>query len=111
MADLIAIGYPDETTVDAASGQARRLAHDLIIQPDAIAVIVRDKQGRHHVRPSGHTVGTEAARRTFARTKPTVAAVSATASSISPVMARPTETSITPWKRRWPQRGGSRADL
>ncbi|MGH3199515.1 MAG: hypothetical protein ACRDOH_26750 [Streptosporangiaceae bacterium] len=42
MADLIAIGYPDETTADAAAGEARRLATDLIIQPDAIAVIVRD---------------------------------------------------------------------
>src|SRR5215467_4342939 len=43
MADLIAIGYPDEATADAAADEARRLAQDLIIQPDAIAVIVRDK--------------------------------------------------------------------
>ena len=35
MADLIAIGYPDET-IAAAADEARRLA-DLIIQPDAIA--------------------------------------------------------------------------
>jgi uncharacterized membrane protein len=39
MADLIATGYPDETTADAAAGEARRLAADLIIQPDAIVVI------------------------------------------------------------------------
>ena len=39
MADLIAIGYPDETTAFAAADEARRLAADLIIQPDAIAVI------------------------------------------------------------------------
>jgi hypothetical protein len=45
MADLIAIGYPDLTTADAAAGEARRLARDLIIQPDAIAVIVRDTDG------------------------------------------------------------------
>jgi hypothetical protein len=38
MADLIAIGYPDETTAFAAADEARRLASDLIIQPDAIAV-------------------------------------------------------------------------
>ena len=38
MADLIAIGYPDETTAMAAADEARRLARDLIIQPDAIAV-------------------------------------------------------------------------
>jgi hypothetical protein len=41
MADLIAIGYPDETTADAAA-EAHRLAADLIIQPDAIAVIEHD---------------------------------------------------------------------
>ncbi len=45
MADLIAISYPDETTADDAAAEARRLAQDLIIQPDAIAVIVRDKDG------------------------------------------------------------------
>ena len=33
MADLIAIGYPDETTAFAAADEARRLAADLIIQP------------------------------------------------------------------------------
>ena len=49
MADLIAIGYPDETTAEAAADEARRLAQDLIIQPDAIAVIVRDKDGGYHV--------------------------------------------------------------
>lgn len=35
MADLIAIGYPDQTTADAAADEARRLARDLIIEPDA----------------------------------------------------------------------------
>ena len=57
MADLIAIGYPDETTATAAADEARRLAQDLIIQPDAIAVIVRDKDGSYHVRTSHHAVG------------------------------------------------------
>src|SRR5881227_2894918 len=60
MADLIAIGYPDETTADAAAGEARRLAQDLIIQPDAIAVIVRDTDGSYHVHTSHHPVGTGA---------------------------------------------------
>ena len=59
MADLIAIGYPDETTADAAAAEARRLAQDLIIQPDAIAVIVRDKDGSYHVHTSHHPVGAE----------------------------------------------------
>jgi len=57
MADLIAIGYPDETTADAAAEEARRLAQDLIIEPDAIAVIVRDKDGSYHVHTSHHPVG------------------------------------------------------
>jgi uncharacterized membrane protein len=41
MADLIVIGYPDEATAEAARDEARRLVRDLIIQPDAIAVIRR----------------------------------------------------------------------
>ncbi|HEY4849856.1 MAG TPA: DUF1269 domain-containing protein [Streptosporangiaceae bacterium] len=57
MANLIAIGYPDETTADAAASEARRLAQDLIIQPDAIAVIVRDNDGSYHVHTNHHTVG------------------------------------------------------
>jgi uncharacterized membrane protein len=57
MATLIAIGYPDETTATSAADEARRLAQDLIIQPDAIAVIVRDKDGSYHVRTSHHMVG------------------------------------------------------
>jgi uncharacterized membrane protein len=57
MADLIAIGYPDETTADAAAAEAQRLARDLIIEPDAIAAIVRDKEGKYHVHTSHHAVG------------------------------------------------------
>ena len=54
MADLIAIGYPDETTAFTAADEARRLAAELIIQPDAIAVIARDKDGSYHVTTSHH---------------------------------------------------------
>src|SRR5690348_2272947 len=57
MADLIAIGYPDEATAQAAADEARRLAQDLIIQPDAIAVISRDKDGSYHVTTNHHMVG------------------------------------------------------
>ena len=57
MADLIAIGYPDEATADAAADEARRLAADLIIQPDAIAVIARDTDGSYHVHTTHHAVG------------------------------------------------------
>jgi uncharacterized membrane protein len=57
MADLIAIGYPDEATAEAAAEEARRLAQDLIIQPDAIAVIIRDKDGSYRVHTNHHLVG------------------------------------------------------
>ena len=56
MADLIAIGYPDEATAEAAAEEARQLARDLIIEPDAIASIVRDREGKYHVHTSHHPV-------------------------------------------------------
>ncbi len=49
MADLIAIGYPDETTATQAADEAYLLAKDLIIQPDAIAVIIRKQDGSYQV--------------------------------------------------------------
>ena len=57
MSDLIAIGYPDEATAEAAANEARRLDRDLIIEPDAIAVIERDAEGKYHVHTSHHMVG------------------------------------------------------
>ncbi|RZU49415.1 putative membrane protein [Krasilnikovia cinnamomea] len=57
MATLVAIGYPDETTATAASLEAQRLSKDLIIQPDAIAVIIRDREGKFHVTTNHHAVG------------------------------------------------------
>jgi uncharacterized membrane protein len=57
MADLIAIGYPNEATAEAAADEARRLARDLIIEPEAIAVIVRDDEGKYHVHTSHNPVG------------------------------------------------------
>src|SRR5205809_1776907 len=57
LADLPAMGDPDEATSDAAAAEGQRLARDLIIQPDAIAVIVRDEEGGYHVHTSHHVVG------------------------------------------------------
>ena len=57
MATLVAIGYPDETTATAAADEAQRLTADLIIQPDAIAAISRDKEGKFHVTTNHHAVG------------------------------------------------------
>jgi uncharacterized membrane protein len=56
MSTLIAIGYPDETTAAAAGDKAEELASELIIQPDAIAVIRRDAKGKYHVTTSHHPV-------------------------------------------------------
>jgi uncharacterized membrane protein len=57
MSTLVAIGYPDETTGSAAAEEAHRLATDLIIEPEAIAVITRDPEGRYRVSTSHHAVG------------------------------------------------------
>ena len=57
MSDLIAIGYADQATAELAADEARRLASDLIIEPDAIAVIVRDDEGKYHVHTSHNPVG------------------------------------------------------
>jgi uncharacterized membrane protein len=49
MAELIAIGYPDETTALEALDEAQNLAADLIIETDAAAAIVRHTDGKYQV--------------------------------------------------------------
>lgn len=61
MADVIAIGYEDETTAVEAMRTAEDLAADLIIQPDQIAAIVRHKDGSFQVITNHHEVGGGAA--------------------------------------------------
>ncbi len=56
MADLVAIGYDDEATAAKAAEEVERLEHDLLIEPDAVAVIVRDGDGSYHVRTTHHAV-------------------------------------------------------
>src|SRR5688572_11378728 len=56
MADLIAIGYDDETTAEAAADEVYRLADDLVIQPDAVAVIRRTVDGKYKVTTNHHSV-------------------------------------------------------
>jgi uncharacterized membrane protein len=56
MADLIAIGYPDETTALEAEKAAEDLAKDMIIQADAIAAIARDRDGKYKVTTNHHAV-------------------------------------------------------
>ena len=57
MSELIAIGYDDTITAHRAAEEAERLAKDLIIEPDAIAVIVRNQDGKYKVTTNHHTVG------------------------------------------------------
>ena len=56
MAELIAIGYPDERTAAEAAAEVQRLANDLVIEPDAVAVISRDMDGKFHVTTNHHPV-------------------------------------------------------
>jgi uncharacterized membrane protein len=57
VADLIAIGYPDEATATEAAAEVDRLAQDLIIEPDAVAVIMRGQDGKYKVVTNHHSVG------------------------------------------------------
>src|SRR5215211_7192367 len=57
MADLIAIGYPDQTTALSAMDEAERLQHELVIQADAVAAIIRNDEGKIRVVTNHHAVG------------------------------------------------------
>jgi uncharacterized membrane protein len=56
MADLIVIGYEDEHTAEQAAAEVERLARDLIIEPEAVAVISRDERGHFKVVTNHHPV-------------------------------------------------------
>jgi uncharacterized membrane protein len=60
MAELVAIGYPDETSALAAEKEAQHLADELVIQHDAIAAVVRRADGRYQVTTNHHAVGSGA---------------------------------------------------
>lgn len=57
MSTLLAIGYPDEVTATKAEQEVQRLAKDLIIEPDAVAVITRGADGKFKVSTNHHAVG------------------------------------------------------
>jgi uncharacterized membrane protein len=56
VADLIVIGYNDEDTAEQAAEEVYRLAHDLVIEPEAVAVIKRDRNGKYKVTTNHHPV-------------------------------------------------------
>lgn len=57
MSDLIAIGYDDTTTAMSAMEAVDEMSHDMIIQPDAVAAIVRDQNGKFRTITNQHAVG------------------------------------------------------
>src|SRR5262249_21665679 len=57
MTDLIAIAYPDTTTALAAMDEVHKLQSDLVIQADAVATIVCDKDGKYKTTTNHHSVG------------------------------------------------------
>ena len=57
MPDLIAIAYDDTTTAMAAMDEVHHLAEDLIIQPDAVAAIIRSDDGKYRTVTNQHVVG------------------------------------------------------
>lgn len=57
MPDLIAIAYDDTTTALSAMDEVHHLAEDLIIQPDAVAVIIRTDDGKFRTVTNQHEVG------------------------------------------------------
>jgi uncharacterized membrane protein len=57
MPDLIAIGYDDMTTALSAMDEVERLASDLVIQPDAVAAVIRSEDGKFRTVTNQHEVG------------------------------------------------------
>jgi len=49
MANVLAIGYPDEHTAARAAERLERRCENLRIAPDSVAVIARDSQGGYRV--------------------------------------------------------------
>lgn len=55
--DLIAIGYDDASTAIQTLDEVGLLAHDLVIQPDAVAVIIRVEDDKFRTITNQHEVG------------------------------------------------------
>ena len=57
MSDLIAIGYDDTTTALSAMDAVGAMAQDLVLQPDAMAAVIRDQSGKFRTVTNQHEVG------------------------------------------------------
>jgi uncharacterized membrane protein len=58
MSDLIVISYPDEATGQQAYEEAQRLAADLVVEYEALGLVLRDPDGKTKVEtPQGSSAG------------------------------------------------------
>lgn len=57
MPDLIAIAYDDTSTALEAMDEVHHLAEDLVIQPDAVAAVIRNDDGKYRTVTNQHEVG------------------------------------------------------
>jgi uncharacterized membrane protein len=57
MSERVAIGYPDTATATLAMDEVERPSEDLVIQPAAVAAIIRDESGKFKTVTNVHTVG------------------------------------------------------
>lgn len=60
MPELIAIAYPEETVAAQAAAELDRCAAEIPLDPDAIGVIVAEKNGNHQLLTSRHPGATAA---------------------------------------------------
>ncbi len=60
MPELIAIAYPEETVAAQAAAELDRCAAEIPLDPDAIGVIVAEKNGTHQLLTSRHPGATAA---------------------------------------------------
>src|SRR5215208_5187464 len=60
IANLVAIGYDDELTAAKAELLVERAERTLLIEPDALAVVVRDGDARYRLQTNHHVVGSDA---------------------------------------------------
>jgi uncharacterized membrane protein len=59
MPTLVVVAYRDETSAATAGEQVQRLVRHLRIEPDAVAVVRRDRDGRFHLTTNHHPVAGE----------------------------------------------------
>ncbi len=57
MSDLVVIGYPDLTTAGQAMEKVEELKHDLVLELDDAAVIIRKADGKFQVVTNHHGTG------------------------------------------------------